>query len=140
MAKYKCDKCGKEFEKKANAEKHEKICKKNISLIRKIQNQIIENKNDITIILCIFGVIFLVFLISSSETAKEVLSSIFGLIFFGLMCYFCAGFCGRNKSQVQSQQVIVHSGEHKRVCSKCGMQNNVSSIYCNDCGHKLKKK
>ena len=109
-----------------------------LSLLCKIKNYIVKNKEAVVVGLCIIGVTFLIICILNSEPMKEFLSLIFGLIFFGLICYFCAGACGR-KQQTQSQQIIMSSGESKRVCSECGMQNNVHNIHCSDCGHKMKK-
>lgn len=104
----------------------------------KMKNHIVENKEAIVVGLCILGFILLVIFTLNSEPMKEFIGLIFGLIFFGFICYFCAETCGR-KQQTQSQQIIMSSGERKRVCSECGMQNNVHNIHCSDCGHKMKK-
>lgn len=136
---FKCDKCGREFDFKKEAERHERNCEETPNLIYKIQNQIIKNKNVVIISSCILGFIFLIIFALNPEPMIELLSSIFGLIFFILICYFCAKFCGRKQYQTQSQQIIINSGERKRICSECGMQNDLHSIHCSDCGHKLKK-
>jgi|SRR3989344_7745102 len=137
---YKCDKCGKEFETKKEAERHERNCDENLDLIHKIQTQIIKNKNVAIISSCILGFLFLVIFVINPEPMKELLSSILGLIFFILICYFCAKLCGRKQTQSQSQHIVFNSGDKKRVCSECGLQNDVDNVFCSDCGKRLKKK
>jgi hypothetical protein len=45
----------------------------------------------------------------------------------------------RHHQQQQQQQVVIHGEAHdkKRVCPKCGWQNDRESKFCSDCGFKF---
>jgi ribosomal protein L40E len=81
--------------------------------------------------------VFMIMLLSNPQQMGESVTAIFSLLFWLLICYVCFKFCGGNRQQ-QQQQVVVHTGGTKmRVCSKCGMQNDVTSKFCNDCGYEF---
>jgi len=76
-------------------------------------------------------------LLSNPQEFGETVSAILSLFFWLVICYVCFKFCGGNKQQ-QQQQVVVQTGDKKmRVCPKCGMQNDVTSKFCSDCGYEF---
>lgn len=49
-------------------------------------------------------------------------------------------FLSRGRQQQQQQQQVVIQGEaqgKKRVCPKCGWQNDREAKFCSDCGFKF---
>ena len=71
-------------------------------------------------------------------------SALFGLLMLLVFCYICFEVCGSGKQQQQQQQqqqvVVTSGGERKRVCPECGMQNDVTSKFCSDCGYEFAKR
>lgn len=49
-------------------------------------------------------------------------------------------FLFRNRQQQQQQQQVIIQGDNqkrKRVCPKCGLQNDRDAKFCSDCGFKF---
>ena len=92
----------------------------------------------------IIGFLFFLGVISNPKAMGETLSGIIAIIFWLVVCYFCYKFCGRSQpqqqQQQQQQQIIMQTGdEKKRVCPKCGMQNDVTNRFCSDCAYEFTK-
>ena len=92
----------------------------------------------------IIGFLFFLGVISNPKAMGETLSGIIAIVFWLVVCYFCYKFCGRSQpqqqQQQQQQQIIMQTGnEKKRVCPKCGMQNDVTNRFCSDCAYEFTK-
>jgi uncharacterized paraquat-inducible protein A len=91
----------------------------------------------------ILAVLFTIVAIADPEASVAMLFSIFSLLFYLLVCYLLFKLCSRSQEQQQQQQqqqqvVINNSNKKVRVCPKCGLQNDIDSKFCSDCGYALK--
>lgn len=89
--------------------------------------------------------VFIIAVLSDPQKRSEIFNFIAGLLFWLIVFLFILGACcsgaRQQQQQQQQQQVIVQTaGTKMRVCQKCGMQNDVTSRYCSDCGYELPKR
>lgn len=115
------------------------------SLIMGLQEQIEEfNKKPnakYAYIGLIIAVIFTLATIADPEATIGMIFSIIALLFYLLVCYFIFKLCFRSQKQQQQQQqqvVINNSNKRMRICPKCGLQNDIDSRFCSDCGYEFK--
>jgi amino acid permease len=116
-----------------------------VSLIMGLQEQIEEfNKKPnakYVYIGLIIAFIFTIAAISDPKATAGTISAIISLLFWLFVCYFIFKFCFRSQKQQQQQQqqvVINNSNKKVRVCPKCGLQNDIDSKFCSDCGYEFK--
>ncbi|WP_048126194.1 zinc-ribbon domain-containing protein [Methanosarcina lacustris] len=87
----------------------------------------------------ILAFLFTIAALADPEATIGMVFSIISLLFWLAVCYFIFKFCFRSQKQQQQQQVIVNNSNKKvRVCPKCGLQNDVDSKFCSDCGYEFK--
>jgi Predicted membrane protein len=88
----------------------------------------------------IVAFIFTIAALADPKATIGMISTVISLLFWLLVCYFVFRFCSRNQQQQQQQQQITINNSNKkvRVCPKCGLQNDIDSKFCSDCGHEFK--
>ncbi|AYK16168.1 MAG: zinc-ribbon domain-containing protein [Methanosarcina flavescens] len=87
----------------------------------------------------IIAVLFTIAAIADPQATIGMFFSIISLLFYLLVCYFIFKFCFRSQKQQQQQQVVINNSNKKaRVCPKCGLQNDIDSKFCSDCGYEFK--